>query len=241
MEARSAGGRMILSPPTAEAPRSLGVPGMDRPLPLAARLRPRTATVPSLRHWTRSLTQDAWLAYRNDTRQRRRSLTGVVAIAFGIIALILAAGFIEWVYWAMREDTIGSRLGHIQIVRDGYRESGRADPFRFLLPESSPERDAVEHVPGVLAVAPRLTFSGLASRGESTLSFIGEGIDPEKEKPFSAAVVITHGEALSADDNLGIIVGQGLAANLGVKVGDQIVLLSNTTSGGIHAVEVHVR
>ena len=197
--------------------------------------------MPSLRHWTRSLAQDAWLAYRNVTRQRRRSLTGVVAIAFGIIALILAAGFIEWVYWAMREDTIGSRLGHIQIVRDGYRESGRADPFRFLLPESSPERDAVEHVPGVLAVAPRLTFSGLASRGESTLSFIGEGIDPEKEKPFSAAVVITHGEALSADDNLGIIVGQGLAANLGVKVGDQIVLLSNTTSGGIHAVEVHVR
>lgn len=191
--------------------------------------------------WARTLAQDVWLAFRNVTRQRRRSAMGVVAVAFGIIALILAAGFIEWVYWAMREGVIGSRLGHIQIVRAGYLESGTADPFRFLLPESAAERDAVGQVQGVLAVAPRLTFSGLVSLGESTLSFLAEGIDPEKEKPFSAQVVMTQGEGLSPDDKLGIIVGQGLAANLGVKVGDQVILLANTGSGGINAVEVRVR
>jgi putative ABC transport system permease protein len=54
-------------------------------------------------------------------------------------------------------------------------------------------------------------------------------------------VVITQGEGLSSADARGIIVGQGLAANLGVKVGDQVVLLANTRSGGINAVEVRVR
>src|SRR5262245_5344978 len=184
--------------------------------------------------WARTLAQDAWLAFRNVTRQRRRSAMGIVAVAFGIVALILAAGFIEWVYWAMREGVIGSRLGHIQIVREGYLESGVADPFRFLLPEGAADRSAIEQIPGVHAVAPRLAFSGLLSLGESTLSFIGEGIDPEKEQPFSAQVVIKQGEGLSPTDPRGIIIGQGLAANLGVKVGDQVVLLANTRSGGIN-------
>jgi putative ABC transport system permease protein len=191
--------------------------------------------------WARTLAQDVWLAFRNVTRQRRRSLMGVVAVAFGIIALILAAGFIEWVYWAMREGVIGSRIGHIQVVREGYLESGTADPFRFLLPESAPEREVIGQVQGVRAVAPRLAFSGLVSLGESTLSFTGEGIDPEKEQTFSTAVVMTQGAGLSPDDKRGIIVGQGLAANLGVKTGDQVVLLANTSSGGINAVEVRVR
>ena len=35
--------------------------------------------------------------------------------------------------------------------------------------------------------------------------------------------------------------GRGLAANLGAKVGDTVVLLANTASGGINAVEVRVR
>jgi putative ABC transport system permease protein len=191
--------------------------------------------------WARTLAQDVWLAFRNVTRQRRRSAMGVVAVAFGIVALILAAGFIEWVHWATREGVIGSRIGHIQVVREGYLESGTADPFRFLLPESAPEREAIEQVPGVRAVMPRLVFSGLVSLGESTLSFTGEGIDPEKETTFSTAVVMTQGEGLSPDDKRGIIVGQGLAANLGVKTGDQVVLLANTSSGGINAVEARVR
>lgn len=38
-----------------------------------------------------------------------------------------------------------------------------------------------------------------------------------------------------------MIVGAGLAANLGVAVGDPIVLLANTATGGVHAVEGYVR
>lgn len=195
----------------------------------------------SLSERASSIAQNALLAFRNVTRQRRRSLAGIAAVAFGVAALVLAAGFIEWVYWAMREGTIGSRIGHIQIVRTGYSESGMADPFRFLLPDSSPDRDVIERIEGVLAVAPRLSFSGLISHGDATLSFIGEGIDAEKERAFSGSVVMTQGEGLSAEDQRGIIVGQGLADHLGVKVGDQVVILANTPSGGVNGVEVRVR
>ena len=42
-------------------------------------------------------------AFRNVTRQFRRSMFGISAVTFGVVALILAAGFIEWIFWATRE------------------------------------------------------------------------------------------------------------------------------------------
>src|SRR5262245_25612659 len=86
------------------------------------------------------LRADVELAFRNVLRQRRRSLIGIASVAFGVVALVLAAGFIEWVYSAMREDTIRSGLGHVQIVRKGFLESGQANPFAFLLPAQAAER-----------------------------------------------------------------------------------------------------
>jgi putative ABC transport system permease protein len=188
-----------------------------------------------------SLKIDVVLAFRNVARQRRRSLIGVLSVAFGVVCLILAAGFIEWVFWAMREGVIQSRIGHIQVVRPGYLQSGRAEPFAFLLPDSAPQREAIERFPGVKTVAPRLLFSGLASFGDSTISFIAEGISPERERGLGRYVLILDGQDLSADDPKGITLGQGLAANLGAKIGDKLVLVANTQTGGINAVDVTVR
>src|SRR5437764_4532091 len=60
------------------------------------------------------------LAVRNIIRHRGRSLIALSAIGFSVIALSLAAGFVEWVYWATREAAIQTGLGHIQVVRPGY-------------------------------------------------------------------------------------------------------------------------
>jgi len=187
------------------------------------------------------LLTDLYIALRNVLRHRRRSLMGIASIAFGIVALMQAAGFVEWVYWAMREDTIRSRLGHIQVVREGYRERGQADPFAYLLPQRSPVLDAIEALPHVVTVAPRLHFSGLASAGDTTLSFIGEGMLPERETAFDRGVVFTAGRDLAADESAGMVLGHGLARNLGAAIGDNVVLVVNTASGGINAVEGPVR
>jgi putative ABC transport system permease protein len=48
---------------------------------------------------------------------------------------------------------------------------------------------------------------------------------------------ISQGTNLSKSDSNDIIVGEGLAANLGVKPGDTVALLVNTPSGGLNAVE----
>ena len=186
-----------------------------------------------------------WLEYRNAfrniTRQYRRSLFGVSAVAFGVVALTLAAGFIEWVLWATGEGTIQSGVGHVHVVRKGYLDDGQADPLKYLLPQDSALEKAVDGFPMVRVATPRLAFTGLMSHGEATISFIGEGVSPEGERRLTPFLDIPSGKPLSSDDPKGIVLGLGLAQNLGVTVGAKVVLLANTKSGGVNAVECTVR
>jgi putative ABC transport system permease protein len=186
------------------------------------------------------------LALRNVLRHKRRSLTAIAAVAFGVVAMLLASGFIEWLLLAMREGAIRSQLGHLQVSRSGYRESGVADPYKFLLPPEAPIRAALEKDPYVAVVAPRLSFSGLVSLGDATVSFIGEGVIPEREaaiqrsNPLGSAVNFADGQDLGATGKPGVVLGRGLAENLGAKVGDSVVLVANGATGGIQAVELPV-
>jgi len=178
------------------------------------------------------------LAFRNLWRNRRRSAIALSTIGFGVVALVLAGGFIEWIFWAMRTATIESQLGHVQVVKRGYLEAGASDPFAYLLPEDAPAFAALQHTPGVRFVTPRIAFMGLVSHGDLTVSFAGEGVDPENEKTVSKLLVITSGRNLSGADAHEVIMGEGLARNLGVGIGDTVVLLVNTAAGGINAVEL---
>jgi putative ABC transport system permease protein len=181
------------------------------------------------------------VALRNVVRQGHRTVLAAAAVMFGVAAVIVTAGFVEWVFWGMREDTIRSRLGHLQVARIGWREHGTADPFKYLLPPDAPAMARIAAVEGVVAVAPRLAFSGLVSVGETTLGFIGEGIDVAREARLSGAGTLTAGAQLAAADATGALLGHGLARNLGASVGDTVVLLAGTARGGLSGIEATVR
>lgn len=185
--------------------------------------------------------RDLTLAFRNVIRQRRRSLFALATICGGVIALMLAGGFTQWIFDNMRESTIHAQLGHVQIVRPGFFDKGLADPYSYLLPKDDPLIERIRQTEGVRTITPRLVFTGLISHDESSIGFSGEGVDPEREKELSRDLHIVAGQPLSADEPNGIVVGEGLAANLGIKTGDKIVLLGATRKGGLSAVECRVR
>ena len=187
------------------------------------------------------LLRDLILSTRSLRRQGRRSVLAGGAITFGVVAMILAGGFIDWILVAMRETAVYSQLGHIQVTRPGFRDAGSADPYAFLLPQLSGEFDRIERLPRIKLAAARVAFNGLASRGDSTLSFVGYGVEPDKELLLSKYVYVYEGQEMSTRDPRGILLGKGLAANLGAVVGDTIVLMAGTASGGINAVKCRVR
>lgn len=186
------------------------------------------------------LVSDFRLAARNLQRNTRRTLVATLTVAFGIVAYLLAGGFIAWIFQEMREGTIHSQLGHLQVVRPGYFEKGIADPYAFLLPEQSAQQKTIEAIAGFQSLAPRLSFSGLISHGDTTIAFIGDGVDPVLEKPVSTSVMIVTGRDLEKADQKAVLLGEGLARSLEVKAGDVVVLLATAANGSPSAVEVKV-
>ena len=179
------------------------------------------------------------LAARNLARQRRRALLALATVCGGVVAFLLAGGFIHWIFQDMRESTIHSQLGHIQITRSGYFRVGLGDPYSYLLPNDTSVVSSA--IPSHLrTVSPRLSFNGLLSKDDATVSFVGEGIDPSKEAPITRAITIVSGKDLTAAAPDSVLLGEGLAANLGASAGDRVVLLATTAQGGVNAVELTV-
>lgn len=155
--------------------------------------------------------------------------------------MILAAGFIDWGLRFGRDNTIESQLGHIQIMKRGFLENGRADPYAYLLAPAIPADDsALTALPSYRLTAPRLLLAGLASSGDITLSFIGEGVDPQAEQNMASSLRFPQGRNLQPGEPKTAVVGRGLAQNLGLEIGSPLVLIANTQDGGISAVEATV-
>ena len=163
------------------------------------------------------------------------------AVAFGTVAMLLASGFIAWIFQNFREYSIHSQLGHIQLTRRLDERPGRSNANAAMLAVDSRAVEIVARQPDVELVAPRLSFNGFISAGDATLSFVGEGVDPDKERKLSVSVTTAAGEPLDARDPSGIVIGEGLAANLGVKPGDKVVLLVAPQSGSVNGVDAHIR
>lgn len=173
-------------------------------------------------------------------RHRRRSLLALATVGCGVIAFLLAGGFINWVLVSMREATIHSQLGHVQITRPDYYSEGLGDPYSYLLPDPKTLSGEIAGAADVKTVAPRLAFSGLLSKEDATVSFLGEGIDPELEAPITDEINVIEGKDLTDSPPDSILLGQGLAASIGADVGDTLVLLSTTQHGRLGAVEARV-
>ncbi|PLW81503.1 ABC transporter permease [Kineobactrum sediminis] len=178
------------------------------------------------------------IALRNLRRHFRRSLTSLLAIAFGVAAMLTASGFNEAMFDEFREATIRSQFGHIQITRPGFHDKGRSDPYAYLLPREVALDEAL--LPGGAALAPRLLVNGLASFGEVTLPFMAEGIDPAVDMVDDRSLRMVEGRRLAAGDERQLVLGRGLASQLEVAVGDAIVLLANTPEGHLGAAEAEV-
>ena len=181
------------------------------------------------------------LAIRNVFRNRRRTLITLAAMGFGAAAIIVFGGFVNSIYTGVRESTIRSQIGHIQLYRAGFSEKGNLAPFDYLIRDYAALRAELMKIEHVKTVTARLSFSGLVSTGDTTTSFVGAGVDPEGETDLSTLAVIVEGKDLTSRDPRGIILGVGLARGFGVRPGDDLTLLTSTQSGSINALAVKVR
>jgi ABC-type lipoprotein release transport system permease subunit len=166
------------------------------------------------------------LAWRNLGRNpRRTALTaaaGVFAVVLTLFSLSLGRGSHErWI-----DQVVRLYPGHVEVSQKGYREQRTLDYAMSLAEFEAAELDAL---PGLEGWAPRLESWALAlpdvddSMGRAAWLL---GIDPVREEAATRL-----GQTLSAGRFVSpgareLVLGETLAKNLGVEIGDTVVLLA---------------
>ncbi len=182
----------------------------------------------------------AFLSLRNIFRNARRTAITVFSIVVGFAAMACFGGFIEFSFEGLRESTIRTQLGHLQIYADGYWEKRVSDPESVLITDPEEVEARIAALPGVSTVTHRLTFSGLGTAGNATVNVSVVGVDPEGEEEFSDFEILVEGRSLEPDDPEGGLIGEELRNGLGAKVGDWVTVLTSSFDGVINAIDFRV-
>jgi len=149
------------------------------------------------------------------------TLISLLGIAVGVAALIVILSVMNGFEGELRE-----RL--LSMTAHGYvtGEAGTTDNWEEI-------RQRVEAEPGVIAAAPIVEMEGMIRTGRSLNGVMVHGVLPEAEQSVSGSTVnFVRGDlsVLTSTDR-SIVLGRFLATDLGVRIGDGIVLLIPRPAG----------
>lgn len=177
---------------------------------------------------------------RNIWKNRRRTFITIASICVGTITLLVFTSYMNTMFIGLKYDAIHHQYGNIQIVKKGY----------FLVEENSPyivmksndiktmERE-LDGMKDVDYYNERLCIVGLIGNMERSTFFSGIAGFPEIESMMTPDIL--KGNVLSDNDPSGIVVGKALADKIGLKVGDNVILLVNSEGGSQEAINASIR
>jgi lipoprotein-releasing system permease protein len=147
------------------------------------------------------------------------SLISTVGVAVGVMALIIALALMTGLQGELRDRIVGS-APHVYVMKRGGLTDLRA------------EMQKLRHVPHVVGAAPALLGKALVSAhgGEAFITI--KGVDPTLEVSVTDIARAMRAGRLDTLDRQegdrpdGIVIGDALARQLRVSVGDQVTVLT---------------
>lgn len=171
------------------------------------------------------------IAWRNLWRSRRRTWLTAGSIAFSIWLLSFGAAANYGTFNALIRSATDLLLGHVQIQHEEFVES---EQFRFRIADADNLLYRVERTDGVQSAARRAQVGALLSVGESSLGGLLMGVEVRREPLLSSLPSrIIEGRYLQAGDEA--IVGSGVSRRLGLRAGDEIIIVGSGARGGVAA------
>lgn len=179
------------------------------------------------------------LAGRNLLRNRRETLLAMATLALGVSTVTFLGAMNDGWLTRMQENFILTFTGHLQIHATGFYRSktlqGHTFPGEALTP-------TLQQTPGIQAWTPRIRVPALASVSGANSNLKLMGVDPRREPQVTRIHrAISHGQWLSPSAPDGLVLGRAVAANLGARLGDRVILRVQGRSGDILTDVFHLR
>ena len=164
------------------------------------------------------------LALRNLLRNRRRSLTTLLAMGIGLVAILVFGGYKSNVIYGI-ETGVVQHSGHLQIQRKGYFSEGGDNPTSYGIANYPRLMDAIKKdpvlAPMLAVVTPSLSLGGLAGNFAAgvTRSVMAQGVVVEEHNRMLAwneygMKSYSHPLPLVGTGTDGVVIGTGVARKL---------------------------
>lgn len=169
------------------------------------------------------------LAWLNIWRNKRRTIITATSVFFAVLLAIVFRSLTDGIYDNMIHNVVSYSSGYLQIHQKGYWDEQSIDN---TFKEDEQLYKELLNKPNVIHLMPRLQTFALASHFDKTKGVFILGIDPVKEKAVNKLhEKITDGHYIETINDNAIVLGEGLASQLKLKVNDTLVLLGQ----GYHA------
>lgn len=165
-------------------------------------------------------------------RSKRRTLITISSIFFAVIFAILMRVIMIGIFDKMIADTVSMSCGYLQIHHTGYWENKSIDSTM----EENPNMAAIlNNEKDITSWAPHLESFALASSGDRTKGILVIGINPEKDDAMGGlSKKLISGKYITANDS-SIMIAEGLAEYLKLKLYDTIIILGQGYHGNMAA------
>lgn len=171
------------------------------------------------------------LAWRNLWRNGRRTGISLAAVAFATLVLIFGVSMQEGGYGAMVDSAISVFDGHLQVQVRGYHERPHLED---TVGDASALADGLARLPAVEAVASRAHAFALVSSPARSYGAEVVGVEVAAEpKVSSLPGTVRSGRYLEDPDADEAVVGETLARNLRLAVGDELTVLGQGKDGAL--------
>jgi len=169
------------------------------------------------------------VSWRNLWRHRRRTLITAAAMGLGIAMCMASIVLQDGMYAQMFDVMVTDSLGHVQLHHPDYPGKKRAhDTLKAEVVAPLKSLD------GVVEVAPRLFSFALAGGAEKSAGAQLVGVSPADEAGLTGIhEKMELGAWLADEPSLQAVVGVELADDLGLGVGDELVLVGQDAFGGM--------
>ncbi len=180
------------------------------------------------------------MAWRNLWRSKRRTMLTSISVAFGFWLAASVLGMQEHSYTRMVDVGAMMGSGHVMVQPLGFHREPSLDK---RLTHARQTLETIGELSEVRAAVPRVTgqamfATGRKARGGQFLAF-----DPVLEGAENNFFLrhIVEGDTFESSREKGVIVGQKLADNLGLKLGKKLMYTTSVSRGEIVSDVARVR
>lgn len=177
------------------------------------------------------------LAWRNIWRNRSRSLITMASVASAVLLATLTVSLQKGIFDNLITNVVSFYTGYTQVHRTGYWKEQTLENT-FTLSDSLVK--SILNTPGVQQCTPRLETFALFSTGEKTKGCLVAGIAPEQEDRVTRLKDKLVAGTFLTDSSRQLLVGEGLAKRMNIRLGDTLVLLGQGYYGAIAAVQYEI-